>query len=327
VSASTREHVGLAASVAAETGEEDEVQPVAASMPGVESGVVGFEDVVDSAETEEAEAARQVDQRDLAVRVLTGVALATLFLGAVVWGPWALGLLLVLVMLIALSEFYGVLLRNGHQPLAIFGIIGGFIALVGTAVSGAVAIPGALIITSIVMFFFYALEPERTAPLTNSSLTLMGMAWVTGFSAFAMTILDAPDFRALVLAVVALTVFMDTASYFSGRSWGRRKLAPELSPNKTVEGLIGGVVVVLLTGAVIGTVEPFDLQAGLALAAVVAVVAPLGDLAMSVFKRTLGVKDMGVILPGHGGILDRIDALLFVIPAAWATFHALGYLV
>jgi phosphatidate cytidylyltransferase len=104
-------------------------------------------------------------------------------------------------------------------------------------------------------------------------------------------------------------------------------LAPVLSPNKSVEGLAGGVV--LAIGAAIGIgylMDPFDIQAGAALGLVVAAVAPLGDLAESALKRSLGVKDMGTILPGHGGILDRIDAFLFVIPPAWVLYEMLGYL-
>jgi phosphatidate cytidylyltransferase len=230
------------------------------------------------------------------------------------------------VLLIALSEFYGVLLRNGRHPLALFGLLGGLATLLGVVAWGPIAVPGALIVTSIVLLFYYALEPSRAEPLTNGGLTLIGMLWITGFGAFVVAMLDSDDYRILVFGTIALVVVMDTAQYFAGRNWGRRKLSPQLSPGKTVEGLVGGVIVVLLTGAVLGLQDPFDLTAGLVLAGVVAVVAPLGDLAVSMVKRDLGVKDTGVILPGHGGLLDRIDALLFVIPAAWVVLRALGYL-
>ena len=121
---------------------------------------------------------------------------------------------------------------------------------------------------------------------------------------------------------------MDIASYFVGKFLGRNQLAPVVSPKKTWEGLVGGVMVVLLFGAILGYLEvvPFDLASGLVLGAVVAVVAPLGDLAVSVVKRTLAVKDMGALLPGHGGLFDRIDALLFVIPAAWVCYLWLGFI-
>jgi phosphatidate cytidylyltransferase len=292
-------------------------------MPGVESGVVGFDDVLDgAAET----AVMQGQGRDLVIRLVTGVVLALLFVGALWWSSTALGVLAGVILLIALSEFYGVLLRNGLQPLAVFGLLGGLATLLGVAAWGPIAVPGALIVTAIVLLFYYALEPARPDPLVNGGLTLIGMLWVAGFGAFILAMLDATDFRILVFATIALTVVMDTAQYFAGRNWGKRKLSPDLSPNKTIEGLIGGIIVVLLTGAVLGLQDPFDLTAGLVLAGLVAVVAPLGDLAVSMLKRDLGVKDTGVILPGHGGLLDRIDGLLFVIPVAWVAFSALGYL-
>ena len=205
-------------------------------------------------------------------------------------------------------------------------MLGGLATMLGVAAWGPIAVPGALIVTAIVLLFYYALEPARPDPLVNGGLTLVGMLWVAGFGAFVLAMLDATDFRILVFATVALTVVMDTAQYFAGRNWGRRKLSSELSPNKTIEGLIGGIIVVLLTGAILGLQDPFDLTAGLVFAGLVAVAAPLGDLAVSMLKRELGVKDTGVILPGHGGLLDRIDALLFVIPVAWVAFNALGYL-
>ena len=121
------------------------------------------------------------------------------------------------------------------------------------------------------------------------------------------------------------TVF-DIAQYFAGRAFGRHQLAPRVSPKKTVEGLVGGVVVSLLIGAALHFFPPFDLASGLAFGAIVAVFAPLGDLAVSVVKRSLDVKDMGTVLPGHGGLLDRIDGLMFVIPAAWVLFEWLGYI-
>jgi phosphatidate cytidylyltransferase len=112
-----------------------------------------------------------------------------------------------------------------------------------------------------------------------------------------------------------------------GRRFGKRQLAPRISPKKTVEGLAGGVVVAVAVGAVLGNFGPFELTDGLLLGAIVAVAGPLGDLAVSVVKRAIGVKDMGAILPGHGGVLDRIDAMIFVIPAAWVVYSWMGLIV
>jgi phosphatidate cytidylyltransferase len=135
---------------------------------------------------------------------------------------------------------------------------------------------------------------------------------------------------ALILFVVLVTAGFDVGAYFVGRAFGRRLIAPVVSPQKTLEGLIGGVVAAFGLAAVLSTLPPFNppitFEGSLLLAGVISLLAPLGDAAESVVKRALDVKDMGSILPGHGGMLDRIDALLFVVPAAYLVLSTLGYL-
>ncbi|MFQ5948005.1 MAG: phosphatidate cytidylyltransferase [Acidimicrobiia bacterium] len=325
VQAATMEHVDLAEAVARASAEEAEMQALTAPMPGLETAVVGFEDVEDLA-TDETPAIAPAPS-DLGLRVLTGLVFAALFVGSLWVGRDLLAAFIGLVAIFALGEFYSTLRRRGYRPLALFGYLGGAGVLVGTWSLGLGAVPGALLITAIVTFFFYALVPDRRDPLTNAGLTLLGLAWIPALAAFALPIVDSPDFRALILSVVAATAAMDIGSYFAGRSWGRHALAPNLSPNKTIEGLIGGVITGVGIGVLLGySIDPLDLRAGAALGLVVVVMAPIGDIVESMVKRGLGVKDMGTILPGHGGILDRIDALLLVIPAAWLLFRWLGYL-
>jgi phosphatidate cytidylyltransferase len=134
-----------------------------------------------------------------------------------------------------------------------------------------------------------------------------------------------------MFAAILATVAYDIGAYAIGRAMGRTPLSTH-SPNKTLEGLVGGAVVCLVvTAAVIGgfSVAPWgDAPGGFAdtliLGIVAAVAATLGDLCESMIKRDLGVKDMGTMLPGHGGILDRFDGLLFVMPATWCAALALG---
>jgi phosphatidate cytidylyltransferase len=125
---------------------------------------------------------------------------------------------------------------------------------------------------------------------------------------------------AYVLMVGLITAMVDIGSYFVGRGFGSRALAPSLSPNKTVEGFIGGLVAGVLTAAVLSTLPPYEdlgFEGSLILGLVIALIGPVGDLAESMVKRSLGVKDMGSVLPGHGGMLDRIDSFLFAVPAAF----------
>ena len=121
----------------------------------------------------------------------------------------------------------------------------------------------------------------------------------------------------LLLFVAACVWATDTFAYFAGRSFGRRKLAPKLSPGKTVEGFIGGLLGAMVTGGLFATWIHLPPVVGLAIGGMAGVVGPLGDLFESALKRELGLKDFGRVMPGHGGILDRFDSLLFVAPLAY----------
>jgi phosphatidate cytidylyltransferase len=321
----TTEHRGLAEEISRSGDEEREWQAISAAMPGVESGVVGFEDVADL-ETEEEYLETRVPS-DIGPRVLTGLILAVFFLGSLWVAPEALAGFIAIILLLGLGELFATVRRRGLRPISVFGFLGGLALLVTTWFHGPIAIPATLALTVVVTFFVYAFVPIQRDALTNGGLTILGLSWVVGTAAFAYPILESEDYRILILAIVAVTAAMDIGAYGIGRAWGNRALAPVLSPNKSVEGLIGGIGACLLVGVAIGNfVEPFDVVSGIGLGIVVVLAAPLGDLAESMLKRSLGVKDMGSILPGHGGILDRIDALLFVIPAAWVFYQTIGLL-
>ena len=322
--AATVEHRGLAEAVAAADTAETELQALSAPMAGLDMGVVGFEDVVDLGSDEEFIAPAS---SDFLRRVITGFILLAMFLGALWVGGAFLAGFIGLVVFLGLTEYHRTLRASGHRPLALFAYLGAIGLLFGTWFHGLVAIPIAVVGTAVVVFFYYALAPRRRDPLTNGGLTVLGVAWVTGTAAFAFPMVASPDAGVLILAVVAATVAMDVGAYSTGRSWGSSPLAPNLSPNKTVEGLAGGVVLTIGVSIALGyLLDPLDIRSGAALGLVVAAAAPLGDLAESMLKRSLGVKDMGSILPGHGGILDRVDAFLFVLPAAWVLYQSLGLL-
>ena len=324
VGAVTMEHRGLADEIAVAELGPTEQQAMMAAMPGLETGVVGFDDVRDLQTADEYVAP---DRSDLGIRVLTGLTLLALLLGSLWVGGEALAGFLGIMVLIGLGEFYTTLRQRGFRPVVLVGYIGGVGLLISTWVWGPIAIPGAILATTVLVFFVYGLLPGQRNMLTNGSLTVLGVAWITGTAAFAFPIVDSPSFRVLVFAIAATTVASDVGAFFFGRSWGSSPLAPILSPNKSIEGLASGVVLGIGVAVLIGYyMEPFDARAGAALGLMVAVAAPLGDLAESMIKRALGVKDMGSILPGHGGILDRVDAFLFVLPASWVLFVFAGLL-
>ncbi len=317
----TREHSDLAEAMAIAAEEDTEQVAVAASLPGLADSVVGFEDVV---EAEGLGKTRARASGDLIARVITALVLVLAFAASLVWQP-ALVAFAIAVFVIGAGEFYTSLVRSDRKPIALFGFIGIVGASLGAFVWGPIAIPAAFFIAVTLLLLFYAVVPGKIDPMGNLALTITVMVWV-GLGSFAMLIADSDSYRPLVIGVVVIVAAMDITQYFIGRALGRTRLAPWVSPKKTVEGLVGGVIVALALGAALYFVEPFELTSGLALGAVVAILAPLGDLAMSAAKRSLGLKDIGSVLPGHGGFLDRIDGLLFVIPAAWVAFLWAGIL-
>ena len=324
VQATTAEHAGLAEEIARAAEENTDHMAVSAELPGIESGIVGLDDVVEAA-GEHAEDIPERHRSDLPLRIVTALALLGLFVGSL-WRPYLIAILIVLVLGLAAGELYVVLLRTGNHPVALFGMLGVLGALLGTWAWGPVAIPVSLALTAGVSLLFFATVPDRTAPLRDLSLTLLGTAWIGGIGGLVMDMVRSEHYGWLIAAIVVTVALMDVVQYFVGRRLGRRPLAPVVSPNKTIEGYVAGVLAALIVGAGIGYFEPFDLGRGLAIGGIVAIMAPLGDLAVSVLKRGLDVKDMGTVLPGHGGVLDRVDAMIFVMPVAWVAYAWMGLL-
>jgi phosphatidate cytidylyltransferase len=171
-------------------------------------------------------------------------------------------------------------------------------------------------------FLWYMTVPvqHRRNIVSNIALTVLGIVYVPMLAAYALAVLKYQNGRGIVLSIIGLTIAYDIGAFVVGTWWGSRPLAPNVSPKKSWEGAIGGtlVAVAVAVGAVAPYVDPLQsLGRAVGLAVVVSIFAPLGDLAESILKRDLGLKDMGSVLPGHGGVLDRIDAVLFVAPAAF----------
>ncbi|HUR76782.1 MAG TPA: phosphatidate cytidylyltransferase [Acidimicrobiales bacterium] len=247
-------------------------------------------------------------------------------------GPEPTMVLATAVVLIAAAELFDVLRRAGYQPATLVGLAGTLAIMVGTYAKGEQAIPLAIVLVTATTFAWYLVRVVNARPTVNVAATLLAFLWTGVFGSYAALILslDKRDHAgvALLLGVVIAVVANDTGAYFVGSSMGTRSLAPEVSPNKTVEGVLGGaavcIVVTFFILKVFPGVSPWDGGKALWLAVVVSIVAPLGDLAESMVKRDLGLKDMGSILPGHGGVLDRFDSMLWCLPASYYLLIALG---
>lgn len=261
--------------------------------------------------------------RDMSVAVGAGAAMALVALLAFNAGPGPAMFLITAVVTVAAAELYHVFTRAGYRPATLLGLTATIGLLVGTYSEGEAAVPLVLFLTTVFGFFWYLFRVIRARPAVNLAVTLLGFCWVGVLGSFAALLLRLPDRHgvAFLLGAVVATAAHDIGGLFFGSKMGTRPLLPDISPNKTVEGLVGGMfsavfATVLIVGVVPG-ISPWTPGSALALGLVVAVVAPLGDLCQSMVKRDLGVKDMGSLIPGHGGVLDRFDALLFVLPATY----------
>ena len=257
----------------------------------------------------------------MGMAVVVGVGFMAVALILFNMGPAPAMVLVTAVIGLAAAEFYGVLRQAGYQPVALAGITGSVGVVVGAYNYGTAAIPTVLFLTTAVCLLWYLVGAASASPTMNIGVTLLGVMWIGLFGSFAGLMLSIGDNGlGILLAAIVGTVGYDVGGLFVGKNAGRQPLSAA-SPNKTVEGLLGGcliafVVVVLLSVLFgFGPIDSFADGAMVGLA--VALFAPLGDLCESLVKRDLGVKDMGTILPGHGGLLDRFDALLFVLPAVW----------
>jgi phosphatidate cytidylyltransferase len=257
---------------------------------------------------------------DVGTRVITGLGAAGVLLVAAMIGPGALVLLVAVAVVLATAELFQALRTRGYQPATLLGLAASAGAVTGAYWRGEQAFGLVLALLVVFTLLWYLLGVVKGRPTMNVAVTVLAFLYVGFLGSYAALLLKYPSDHGigLLLGAVLATVAFDVGSFFGGRSMGKTLLAPDISPNKTVEGLVSGCVLTLLVClAVVGSIEPWDIGKAFWLFVVVCPAALFGDLCESLIKRDLGVKDMGTILPGHGGVLDRIDALLFVVPATY----------
>lgn len=260
--------------------------------------------------------------RNLPMAIVVGLALAGIFLGTVFWRPAAFFGLAAVVLLLAQQEFYAALTSRGYRPATALGLAGGGVILGGAYWRGPQALSFGIVLTFVGAFLWFLVDPERDSVATNIAVTLLGVAYVPVLGAHVILIRSLPSGVGLTIAFIGAGALYDIGAYASGSFFGKHKIAPAVSPSKTWEGAAGATIFVFAMALLIGPhLGHLDIGSSALLALAAAVLAPLGDLAESMIKRDLDIKDMGTLLPGHGGALDRVDALLFVAPAAYWLFR------
>jgi phosphatidate cytidylyltransferase len=269
--------------------------------------------------------------RDVPAAFMTGLILAALAVGTLLIGPAAFAIFAGVLVLVAQGEFFGVLVKHHARPASLVGLVAGGLMMLGAYWRGESATPAMFALGVIAAFLWFMTIPvdQRVHVVRDLGMTVLNMAWIPLLAGYLVATLKLDDGKSLVLAVILLTFLFDTVAFvggsISGGAWLQRAPAPNVSPKKSWEGIILATVVTTFVSAAVVTafVAPFEDErlAAVALGLVISLAATFGDLAESLLKRDIGVKDMGTLLPGHGGVLDRIDSLLFVAPATFLLFR------
>ena len=293
--------------------------------------------------------AEKAGPSNLRQRIIYGLIGAAMLLGSVWFSPWTFGLFFAVVQAVMLWEFYRMMRAGGYAPATWIGVVASLLLFCGTfwfvhssnihviddkSDSVGLAIESlmgafqalllkmlwgvlALLIPVVLLLREMVAWPRHKSPFSNIGATVTGLLYISVPMAALCLLANSKqgyDYR-IVVGLLFLIWASDIGAYAVGRTIGKHKLAPQISPGKTWEGWAGGFGLTLVVGWAIGYMLPeLPLTHRLVAAGVVAVFAPLGDLAESMLKRSVGVKDSGSIMPGHGGLLDRFDAFLLVLP-------------
>jgi len=267
--------------------------------------------------------------RDLPTATAVGALLAAVFIASLMWRPAAVMLLIAVLIGVAAFEFFTQANVSGYRPSTVIGVVGCVAAPLCAYWIGDAALPLVLVLGFIAtVVVFVGSDGIESGPVPNTAIMMLAMLWIGLMSSYAALILrfSSANGAAFVhvgtdtLFIVVIGVIAnDMAAYFTGTAMGRTPLRDWISPAKSVEGLIGGTIGTFIAVVLVGMQSTTWNSFGdwILLALVISVMAPLGDLAESMFKRNLNVKDFGTVLRGHGGVLDRFDSLLFVLPAAY----------
>lgn len=249
----------------------------------------------------------------LLTRTISAVVLIPLVLGAIYVGGNLFFTLVALVLGMAAFEFVRLMERGDYGPALLFTwgfvLIGLFVARdpAGAWLRPAMAglLGGALV--------WQLFQSGRPAPTADWALTVVGGLYIGWMGGHLVAVREMPDGIQWLLLPLVITWSADTGAYLVGSIWGRRKLAPQISPGKTWEGTVGGWLTGIVAGGLLAGLLDLGIVHGLLLGLCVGVASPLGDLGISMIKRQVGAKDSGHLIPGHGGMLDRIDSILFTV--------------
>jgi phosphatidate cytidylyltransferase len=257
-------------------------------------------------------------------RLLVAAAALPIVLGLVWLGGWWMFGLAAVAVLLGLHEFYG--LTRSLRPVVLAGYSGAMAAILGAQLGGVEWALGGFLSTFALAFILKGISSTSQPATVSVGATVLGVGWIGLGIAHVILIRDIPENGRLAAFTLLLAVFAaDTAAYFIGRIFGRHKLAPNVSPGKTWEGFVAGTIAcIFVTWVALYETGYLPGWRSLALGGAIALAAPIGDLFASGLKRDMQAKDFSRLLGGHGGIVDRLDAILFSAMAAYYVLAAFG---
>jgi phosphatidate cytidylyltransferase len=261
-------------------------------------------------------------------RILTAAVVLPVLLFSI-WTetPYFFVALAAVATILALGEFYSLAAQVGCPTQPAPGFVAALLVIACFVLESPEWIVAVLALLMMSSLVFALTKPERmNKSLVTVALTVSGVVYVAVLAGCLVGVRMMPDSLTqpptprlsskLLMMFFAMVIFADTGAYYTGRLLGRHKLAPKVSPGKTVEGVVGGLLAALAAGPLSRLLffHEIPIVHALVLGALIGLLGPLGDLSESMLKRGAGVKDSGTLLPGHGGMLDRVDSILFCAP-------------
>lgn len=247
-------------------------------------------------------------------RVITAVIGLPLLLALIWFGnPWFF-LAVAIIAILGSLEFYRITISHAMQPVIYFAIAITVLLIISPYYPNFITKPLILTLAIIISLIWHLFLPKKGGVFHNWAWIVAGILYLGWMLSYWSELRNLEHGREWTYWSMITIMISDTSAFFVGRAWGKHHLAPATSPKKTWEGAIGGAVASIIVSIVLGIVLSLPLTYWqLALSGcIISIVAQLGDLVESLLKRTRGVKDSGNLVPGHGGILDRIDSFIFV---------------
>ena len=247
-------------------------------------------------------------------RILTAVIGLPIFLAAIWFGnPW-FTLVIAIIAVLASLEFYRVTIKYIKRPIIFFAVIVIFLLTLSPYYPGFITRPVILTSAIIVSLIWLLFLREKDRAFLDWAFVVAGILYIGWMLSYWSDLSHIETGREFILWSILIVMSNDTSAFFIGRSWGKHYLAPSISPKKTWEGAIGGSIISIIISVIFGIVLSLPLAYwhlilfGLG----ISILAQLGDLVESLLKRNAGIKDSSKLIPGHGGILDRLDSFIFV---------------